>query len=174
MAWLSNRLLISSPILSRDHSIDCNNAWVDPPLVCDDYEGQKGGNFNNESPSPNSSGRTDVEGCCWWGRGVIQTTVRLYDRILYWLHPGLLFTFFSSSFVKGVCNFGKLNYYLGARAAEEGRESRYPDINFCEEPDAICASQEHKELKWIAGLFYWVERWDTACIRFHLLPFRLY
>mmetsp|Transcript_43344 Transcript_43344/g.77906 ORF Transcript_43344/g.77906 Transcript_43344/m.77906 type:complete len:815 (-) Transcript_43344:179-2623(-) len=114
-----------------DHSIDCNNAWVDPPLVCDDYEGQKGGNFNNESPSPNSSGRTDVEGCCWWGRGVIQTT--------------------------GVCNFGKLNYYLGARAAEEGRESRYPDINFCEEPDAICASQEHKELKWIAGLFYWVE-----------------
>ena len=69
-----------------------------------------------------------------------------------------LLTFFSSSFVKGVCNFGKLNYYLGARAAEEGRESRYPDINFCEQPDAICASQEHKELKWIAGLFYWVER----------------
>ena len=46
---------------------------------------------------------------------------------------------------------------LGARAAEEGRESRYPDINFCEQPDAICASEEHKELKWIAGLFYWVE-----------------
>ena len=39
-------------------------------------------------------------------------------------------------------NFGKLNYYLGARAAEEGRDSRYPDINFCEQPDAICASGE--------------------------------
>ena len=58
---------------------------------------------------------------------------------------------------QGICNFGKLNYYLGARAAEEGRESRYPDINFCEDPGAICASQEHKELKWIAGMFYWVE-----------------
>jgi len=57
----------------------------------------------------------------------------------------------------GRCNFGKLNYYLGAGAAEEGRESRYSDINFCEQPDAICASEEHKELKWIAGMFYWVE-----------------
>jgi len=114
-----------------DHSKDCNNPWVDPPLSCEEYVGQKGGGFNNESPHPNSSGRTDVEGCCFWGRGVIQTT--------------------------GICNFGKLNYYLGARAAEEGRESRYPDINFCEQPDAICASQEHKELKWIAGMFYWVE-----------------
>lgn len=57
----------------------------------------------------------------------------------------------------GVCNFGKLNYYLGARAAKEGRESRYPDIDFCKHPDAICSSEEHKELKWIAGMFYWVE-----------------
>ena len=56
-----------------------------------------------------------------------------------------------------MCNFGKLNYYLGARAAEEGRESRYPDINFCKQPDKICSSEEHKELKWIAGMFYWVE-----------------
>lgn len=114
-----------------DHALDCANQWVDPPLTCDVYEGQIGGQFNDESPSANSNGRTDVEGCCWWGRGVIQTT--------------------------GVCNFGKLNYYLGARAAEEGRESRYPDIDFCQHPDAICASEEHKELKWIAGLFYWVE-----------------
>jgi hypothetical protein len=72
-----------------------------------------------------------VEGCCFWGRGVIQTT--------------------------GVCNFGKLNWYLGARAADDGREAMYPDINFCKQPDAICSSEEHKELKWIAGLFYWVE-----------------
>lgn len=54
-------------------------------------------------------------------------------------------------------NFGKLNYFLGKRAADEGRDSRYPDIDFCEQPDAICASQEYKELKWIAGMFYWVE-----------------
>jgi len=114
-----------------DHSAGCDNAWADPPMVCEEYEGQKGGAFNNDIPSANSGGRTDVEGCCWWGRGVIQTT--------------------------GVCNFGKLNYYLGARAADEGRDSRYPDINFCEDPGAICASTEHKELKWIAGMFYWVE-----------------
>jgi hypothetical protein len=49
------------------------------------------------------------------------------------------------------------NRYLGARAAREGRPSRYPDIDFCKTPDAICSSQGHKELKWIAGMFYWVE-----------------
>jgi hypothetical protein len=58
---------------------------------------------------------------------------------------------------QGVCNFGKLNYYLGKHANDEGRESRYPNINFCEQPNAICDSEEHKELKWIAGMFYWVE-----------------
>jgi hypothetical protein len=113
------------------HSAECNKPWDSPPSYCEEYEGQKAGAFVNTSPAPNSNGRIDVEGCCFWGRGVIQTT--------------------------GVCNFGKLNYYLGARAAEEGRSSRYPEINFCEQPDAICASEDHKELKWIAGLFYWVE-----------------
>lgn len=54
-------------------------------------------------------------------------------------------------------NFGKLNYFLGARAAAEGRPSRYPDIDFCLDPEAICASEEHQELKWVAGLFYWRE-----------------
>lgn len=114
-----------------DYTMTCHDPWADPPQHCEDYEGQKAGGFNNDSPTPNSSGRTDVEGCCFWGRGVIQTT--------------------------GICNFGKLNYYLGARAASEGRDARYPDINFCEHPDAICSSEEHKELKWIAGMFYWVE-----------------
>merc|ERR1712060_718762 len=57
-------------------------------------------------------GRTDLEGCCWWGRGVIQTT--------------------------GVCNFGKLNYYLGKRAAAEGRDALFPQIDFCTNPNSIC------------------------------------
>ena len=57
----------------------------------------------------------------------------------------------------GICNFGKLNYYLGARAAAEGRGGRYPDVDFCADPGIICASDEHKELKWIAGMFYWIE-----------------
>eukprot|EP00984_Skeletonema_dohrnii_P002873 scaffold976_cov102-Skeletonema_dohrnii-CCMP3373.AAC.12 len=113
-----------------DYTIHCDNVWADPPEYCDVYEGQKGGGFDNTSPVKNSAGRTDVEGCCWWGRGVIQTT--------------------------GVCNFGKLNYFLGARAAKEGRPSRYPSIDFCKTPDAICASEEYQELKWVAGFFYWV------------------
>jgi hypothetical protein len=58
---------------------------------------------------------------------------------------------------QGVCNFGKLNYFLGKHANDEGRESRYPNINFCEQPNSICDSEEHTELKWIAGMFYWVE-----------------
>ena len=52
----------------------CNVGWVDPPIVCDDYEGQKAGTFDHSEPVANRAGRTDVEGCCWWGRGVIQTT----------------------------------------------------------------------------------------------------
>jgi hypothetical protein len=48
-----------------------------------------------------------------------------------------------------------LNYFLGARAAVEGRSSRYPTVDFCKDPEAICASEEHQELKWVAGLFYW-------------------
>ena len=57
----------------------------------------------------------------------------------------------------GVCNFGKLNYFLGKRAHDEGRDSRYPEIDFCRDPQIICSSEEHKELKWIAGMFYWIE-----------------
>lgn len=118
-----------------DHSYHCDNPWKSPPETCGDYEGQKAGRDNNELPFANRNGRTDVEGCCWWGRGVIQTT--------------------------GVCNFGKLNYYLGKRAFDENRPSRYPTIDFCKDPEAICANEEFKELKWIAGMFYWVESLQT-------------
>lgn len=30
-------------------------------------------------------------------------------------------------------------------------------MDFCRDPEAICSSEEHGELKWIAGFFYWVE-----------------
>jgi hypothetical protein len=33
---------------------------------------------------------------------------------------------------KGPCMLGKLNYYLGFRAAGEGRAALYPTIDFCE------------------------------------------
>jgi len=75
--------------------------------------------------TPDDFPLTNVEGCCWWGRGVIQTT--------------------------GRCNFGKLNKYLGAGA---GSSALYPNINFCKNPQSICNGPS--ELKWIAGVFYWV------------------
>jgi len=85
------------------------------------------------SPAPifgKPEGRTDVEGCCWWGRGVIQTT--------------------------GVCNFGKLNYYMGKRGKDEGRDVLYPSLDFCKNPEAICEPSSPPALKWIAGFFYWL------------------
>lgn len=83
--------------------------------------------------------RTDVEGCCWWGRGVIQTT--------------------------GVANFGKLNYYLGKRADVEGRDALYPAVDFCERPDSVCDPNEDASIKWVAGFFYHlnaVQKYDSA------------
>ena len=46
-----------------------------------------------------------------------------------------------------------LNYYLGKRAADEGRDSRYPNIDFCKDPGAVCTREEHPELKWIGEYF---------------------
>jgi len=81
---------------------------------------------------PNQNGRTDVEACCWWGRGTIST--------------------------RGVCQYGKLNYYLGARAAQEGRPARYPNIDFCVSPQAICSSQQQdSSIEWVSGLFRWMD-----------------
>ena len=116
---------------------------------CKDYTGIKTGGwtFSGEgcngtacpgSPAPlfgQPSGRTDVEGCCWWGRGVIQTT--------------------------GTCNYGKLNFYMGKRAAEEGRPAAFPGIDFCRDPGSICAPGAPPELKWVAGFFYWLNAVQT-------------
>lgn len=114
-----------------DYGYECNKRWADPPETCGIYEDQKAGGFDNSQPVANRNGRTDVEGCCWWGRGVIQTT--------------------------GICNFGKLNYYLGKRAADAGRKTPYGEIDFCKDPEIICSSKKYTELKWIAGMFYWME-----------------
>ena len=94
---------------------------------CRDYPGQKAGQWsqcggagcpNAPAPAFGKDSRTDVEGCCWWGRGVIQTT--------------------------GVCNFGKLNYFLGARAAREGRTSMFPSIDFCRDPEVRGGWEEQR------------------------------
>eukprot|EP00798_Chlamydomonas_sp_ICE-L_P007361 gene7361-485_t len=115
---------------------------------CRDYPGQKDGHWvscgqggcpNDAAPAFQRAARTDVEGCCWWGRGVIQTT--------------------------GICNFGKLNYFLGARAQREGREAMFPEVDFCKNPEAICTSTMYPQLKWVAGLYYYmseVQPWDDG------------
>ncbi len=124
-----------------DHNHDCwpypateanftpadTDAWARPE--CEVYSGQKGGRWVWDG----SAG--SVEGCCWWGRGVIQTT--------------------------GRCNFGTLNHYLGKTHVDAGvmpppASALYPDVDFCADPEVICASQDHPELKWVAGLFYWM------------------
>jgi hypothetical protein len=103
-----------------------------PPYLrptCEIYAGQKGGAYVWDG----SGG--SVEGCCWWGRGVIQTT--------------------------GRCNFGVLNHHLGQGHLDPSAFPRpaqilYPDIDFCADPQVVCSSTEHPELKWVAGLFYWM------------------
>mmetsp|Transcript_26958 Transcript_26958/g.55046 ORF Transcript_26958/g.55046 Transcript_26958/m.55046 type:complete len:739 (+) Transcript_26958:3-2219(+) len=87
---------------------------------------------NHQTAFSNELGRTDVEGCCWWGRGVLREVTR------------------------GRCSFGKMNYYIGKRAAEDGRPSLYPNVDFCEFPEAICASEFSNELRWVSGMFQWV------------------
>jgi len=122
-----------------DAPLDDYFKYVNAGGSCRDYDPVKAGGWNfcsgkgcANAPAPifHQPGRTDVEGCCWWGRGVIQTT--------------------------GVCNFGKLNYFMGARGKAEGRDVLYPTLDFCKNPEAICDPKSPPALKWIAGFFYWL------------------
>jgi hypothetical protein len=125
-----------------DNSYECNAAWKDPPETCDDYDDQKAGAWIRNVSAENFGGETDLTGCCYWGRGVIQTT--------------------------GKCNFGKLNYYLGAggnRAKvprnKVRKNNRFKNIDFCKDPESICSDPAISEMKWIAGFFYWSESVQT-------------
>jgi len=119
-----------------------NQVRAPPPFECRPGGGGPGsyagywdtyaGSEIKSTPYSNTAGRIDLEGCCYWGRGALLT--------------------------RGNCNIGKLNYYLGARAARDGRTSIYPDIDFCLDPEATCASSLTKELRWTTALFEWAER----------------
>lgn len=127
-----------------DVDLDTYFEYVNSGGGCKDYQGIKTGGWKFtgsgcvDGACPGSDaplfgqpeGRTDLEGCCWWGRGVIQTT--------------------------GTCNFGKLNFFMGKRAADEGRTAVYPSIDFCKNPNSICDPSSPPELKWVAGMFYWL------------------
>lgn len=108
--------------------------------ACHAYAGQKAGGYVFDG----SAG--SLEGCVWWGRGVIQTTGRY--------------------------NFGLLNHYLGRSHLDITdatiranfpipSELLYPDLDFCTNPELVCTSAKHPELKWIAGLFYWMSEVQT-------------
>ncbi|MEZ9536666.1 cellulose-binding domain-containing protein [Shewanella sp. 10N.286.51.B8] len=107
---------------------------------CKVYEGQKAGKFIWDGSSQES-----VQGCGWWGRGVIQTTGRQ--------------------------NFGTLNHYMGRSHVDPDtigttidgvvveappENPLYAELDLCSNPGLICSSEENREIKWIAGLFYWV------------------
>lgn len=95
------------------------------------------GNWNSEngvivkSAFSNRYGRIDIEGCCWWGRGVLLT--------------------------RGTCQFGRINHYLGINANGQGFLKFY-DVDFCAYPEAICQSQYSKDLRWAVGYFEWIDR----------------
>jgi hypothetical protein len=89
-------------------------ARAPPPLKCRPRRGAEdvtgywdatSGRDVGGSPFSNAAGRTGIEGCCWWGRGALLT--------------------------KGICQIGKLNYFLGKRGADLGRSTLYPTIDFC-------------------------------------------
>mmetsp|Transcript_12609 Transcript_12609/g.25139 ORF Transcript_12609/g.25139 Transcript_12609/m.25139 type:complete len:1258 (+) Transcript_12609:175-3948(+) len=115
-----------------------------PAEGCSYYDGQVKGNIDpNSIPSSNSFGRNNVEGCCWWGRGVIPRGSA------------------------GTCMIGKLNYYLGKRAHDDGRSSaRYKEVDFCKDPGAICSGfykdvVKNAEVRWMMGILYWIRNVQT-------------
>lgn len=111
-----------------------NNATVtghyDPVLDNDNQPGKMVSEADDVVPS--YAGRTDVEGCCYWGRGALHT--------------------------RGTCNLGKLNHFLGAGGAGDNRDVRYPEIDFCRNPGAVCTDDRTMELRWTVALFEWAER----------------
>ncbi|KAL7518476.1 hypothetical protein ACHAWX_003298 [Stephanocyclus meneghinianus] len=118
-----------------------NQVRAPPPFKCQagTGEGFYAGYWDTETgtevadiPYSNSNGRTDTEGCCWWGRGALNT--------------------------RGICNIGKFNYYVGMKAALDGRPSIYPNIDFCQYPEAVCSSDATNELRWTIAMFEWAER----------------
>jgi hypothetical protein len=61
---------------------------------------------------------------------------------------------------KGVCMMGKINHYLGKRAANEGRNAMFPDIDFCSNnAEDICQYVDrYPNIVWDVAFFEWVVR----------------
>jgi hypothetical protein len=138
--------------LGNDRSMRCNvnlnatmnavslfkNGDLTPPAFqcrpkehSDDFSGY----WNSETdeiviaPYANRYGRTDIEGCCWWGRGVLMT--------------------------RGPCSFGRINGYMGVNAVSKGYVNFY-DVDFCIYPEVVCDSPYSQDLRWAVGFFEWI------------------
>ena len=62
--------------------------------------------------------------------------------------------------VKGTCLLGKLNYHLGAnKAKRDGKSSAmFPDVDFCLDPGQICAGLNSTKLRWVTGMYHWIDQ----------------
>lgn len=111
-----------------------------PPFKCQSGTGQENfaghwdssGRLVIDAEYANAAGRTDIEGCCWWGRGALLT--------------------------RGICQIGKINYYLGKRGAELGRSTLYPKLDFCQYPEVTCTSTNGDQIRWTTAMFQWSEQ----------------
>jgi hypothetical protein len=88
------------------------------------------GTLDETFPFSNRKGRIDTAGCCWWGRGVLLT--------------------------RGTCNFGRLNHFLGRKAAAQGFLN-FVDVDFCAYPEVVCRGEDSRNLRWSVGLFEWAD-----------------
>ena len=83
--------------------------------------------------------------------GVHFLTCLIFSTVNFLQGRGALMT-------RGVCNIGKMNYYLGKRGAELGRSTLYPTVDFCQNPEATCNSIDSQEMRWTVAIFEWAER----------------
>ncbi len=58
---------------------------------------------------------------------------------------------------KGTCLYGKLNYHLGKAKAQRDGEAMFPNVDFCNDPGQICAGLDSIPLRWISGMYHWME-----------------
>jgi hypothetical protein len=137
--WVTNgpQCAPSSPI--RPQNLTNYIEYVNRGGRCRDYRGIiaagwlfDNGCENNHCAGP--TGRTDVEGCCWWGRGVLLTS--------------------------GVCILGKLNHYMKKITNRDDlhlpNSIKLPEYDLCGNPDAVCDKKVGPWLKWLLGLFHYV------------------
>ncbi|KAL7552072.1 hypothetical protein ACHAWF_015324, partial [Thalassiosira exigua] len=119
-----------------------------PPFFCapkgfdGDYAGYWDGYdaaFVRRVAHPSVLGNVDVEGCCFWGRGALMT--------------------------RGTCDLGRVDHLMGRRAYDAGRPSRFPEVDFCENPSVVCGQSTaelggagYGSLKFDVALADWIVR----------------